>query len=402
MLRAARTAPPVGPGGEPGPGPAVARRRGAVAAMTESAVPRFVGVLAVVLPTALLAQSLADQRHYWWPWLPVLVWLGVLATVGWLVPRACARGLGRAESLAAIGVAFAAVALVGADLRPGPAAVDVRWTLLGTVWLLALVALSRPAHVWLPGALAICAAHAAFMLRPLGWSALGLARATAGGYVVLAVPAVFAALRPAIRAHTALQVRQAALAGRARAERAAVAAILADRRDQLALLEAEALPLLAGVAEGRLDPADPAVRDRCARNAARLRSVLLDGAQLGSGLLAGLEPVLGAARARGLPVTVQVVGDPGPADPAVTRATRGAVAAVLGRLPPQPVTVTVLAAGESVELYLSFAQGPGEDCDLAGLHREVPPGHAWAAVAETGGTGPGSLEVRWRRPGGAR
>ena len=100
------------------------------------------------------------------------------------------RGLGPAEALAAIGVAVAAVAAIGADHRPAVAAVDVNWTILGTIWLLALVALSRPARVWVPGALLIFGVHAVFVVRSLGGSPLGLARVTAGGYAALIVPAL--------------------------------------------------------------------------------------------------------------------------------------------------------------------------------------------------------------------
>ena len=382
--------------------PAVASRQAAVAEAAESAAPRFAGVLSVILPAALLVQAVASRGDYLDPVVPVLVWLGVLAAAGWLVPRACSRGLGPAEALAAIGVAVAAVAAIGADHRPAVAAVDVNWTILGTIWLLALVALSRPARVWVPGALLIFGVHAVFVVRSLGGSPLGLARVTAGGYAALIVPALFAALRPALRTHAAMAVRRAGLASRTAAERAAVTAIQDDRRDRLALLEAEALPLLSGIASGTLDPADGAVRERCARNAATLRRALVDRAEQESGVLAGLAPALDAARARGFGVQVQVVGDPGRPGPAVTRATLGAVHEVLRSLPGQPVTLTILAVGGNVELYLTFGQAPAGRWDLAGWQRDVPPEAGWAATADAGDGGPGCLEIRWRIEEGPR
>ncbi len=381
---------------EAGPTPAVASRQAAVAEAAESAAPRFAGVLSVILPAALLVQAVASQGDYLQPVVPVLVWLGVLAAAGWLVPRACSRGLGPVEALAAIGVAVVAVAAIGADHRAAASPVDVNWTILGTIWLLALVALNRPAWVWVPGALLIFGVHAAFVLGSLGGSPLGLARVTAAGYAALIVPTLFAALRPALRTHAAMAVRRAGLASRTAAERAAVIAIQDDRLDRLALLQAEALPLLSGMADGTLDPADGAVRERCARNAATLRRALVDRAEQAGGVLAGLAPALDAAQARGLDVQVQVVGDPGRPGPAVTRATLGALHEVLRSLPRQPLTLTILAVGGNVELYLTFDHAPVRRWDLAALQQDAPPGGGWAATADAGDSGPGCLEVRWR------
>ena len=122
------------------------------------------------------------------------------------------------------------------------------------------------------------------------------------------------------------------------------------------MLEADALPLLRGIADGMLDPADSEVRERCARHAAALRRALADRAQHAEGLLAELEPALRAARARGLPVEVQVVGDPGVPCREVAGATLAAVDGIMSALPPHPVTLTVLASGDDVELYVAFEQ----------------------------------------------
>ena len=155
------------------------------------------------------------------------------------------------------------------------------------------------------------AVNSFFILRLLGAAAPGIARLAAAAYVVVMILSVFAALRPALRVHVGLAARAAELASRSAAERAAVTAIQEDRRDRFALLELEALPLLRGIANGSLDPADDEVRQKCARHATSLRRALVNRARLGRELLAGLEPALSAARQRGLQVEVQVVGDPG-------------------------------------------------------------------------------------------
>ena len=376
---------------------------GAVAVGTESAAPLFVGALAVILPVGMLVQTLATLGQYRQPLAAVAVWLGILLAAAWLVPRALAFGLSRPEALAAIAVAAAAVTVIGLDRRVHPAAGTLDWTILGTVWLLALVALTRSAWLWVPGAGLVIAAHAFFAVDVLGATPLGLARAAAGGYAVGVVLAIFAALRPTLRTHSEIAVRRAELGSRSAAERAAVAAIHADRADRMALLEAEALPLLRGIADGTLDPADPAVRRKCAEHATTLRRALVRRTEQAGGVLAGLGPALAEARARDMPVEIQVVGDPGQPDPAGARATLAAVHALLRALPSQPVILTVLSAGNEVELYLTFRLAPADlrpvRAGLAGLDQPVPPAVAWRVMLDAEPSGSGCLEVCWRKVG---
>ena len=228
-------------------------------------------------------------------------------------------------------------------------------------------------------------------------TALGQARLAATGYTVLVILAGFAALRPAIRAQSRVAARRATLASQTAAERAAAAAIQQDRRHRLGLLEEEVLPLLRGIADGTLDPADATVRQRCAQRADTLRRALADRSQPDGGLLAGLAPALGAAQARGLPVEVQVIGDPGCPAPEVAVATQAAVSDVVGALTPQPVLLTVLASEDEVELYLIFEQPPPGPVDVAGLWRRVPATAGWRATMDIGDAGGGFLAVRWRK-----
>ena len=385
------------------PAESLVSRAGAIQEFTDSAAPRFVGILAVILPAALLIQALASLPDYWQPAVPVVVWVGMLATAAWLVPRANSAGLSASEAAAAVAVAVVAVTAIGLDRRAPVVAPALDWTVLGTIWLLALVALSRPARMWVPGAALVLIVHAVFVLHLLGLGPSGLARTAAGAYSMIVVLAVFAALRPTLRMHVQIAARRAELASKSAAERAAVDAIREDRRGRLAVLEMEALPLLRGIADGRLDPADAAVRRECADHAAALRRALVGRSSQGSGLLSELEPALDAARARGVPVEVQMVGDPGLPARDVARATLAALGLVLRTLPPQPVTLTVLASADEVELYLTFdhaARGlPGLAglAGLAGLDAAIPAAAQWRAAMDTDDAGPGCLEIRWRR-----
>jgi hypothetical protein len=212
--------------------------------------------------------------------------------------------------------------------------------------------------MWVSGALLIFAAHAVFVIRVPDVTAVTMARLAAAGYTMAVILTVFAALRPALRANAALAARRAALASRSAAERAAAVAVCEDRRQRRAVLEMEALPLLRGIADGTLDPADREVRERCARHAATLRQALTDRVPNAGDLLAELDPALGTARARGLRVEVQVVGDPGHPAREVAGATVAAVDGVMSALPPHPVLLTILESGDDVELYVIFDRPP--------------------------------------------
>ncbi len=369
----------------------------AVAAASESELPRAVAAVAAIWQLTLLVQVVVYIHDYRQPAVPVAVWIGLLAAALWLVPRARAGGLNRPEAAVAVAVALAAVIAVGWDRRAHGAGGSVDWSVLGTGWVLALVALSRPAWEWICGALLVFAAHAVFAIHLLGVTSLGLARLASTAYLLVVVLVVFAALRPTWRTHARMAARRIRLASRTAAERAAVAAVREDRRARLALLELEALPLLRGIADGTLDAADDEVQERCARHAAVLRRALTDRPPDAGDLQAELEPAVRAARTQGLRIEVQVVGDPGRPAGQVADAVRAAVGILVKALPPQPVTLTVLASGDDVELYVAFGQPPLVTPDLSGLLPKMPAPAGWHATIDVDETGAGCLELRWRQ-----
>ena len=369
----------------------------AVRDVTESGLRRMVGAMAAILPLAALIQVLANLSDYRQPAVAVAVWLAMFAAAAWLVPRIGTGGLTRGEAAAAVLIAVAAAAGSGWEYRPHHGSASVDLAILGTVWLLALVALSYPARVWVPGALVVFAVHAALLTRAAGASPLSLTKLEVAGYILAAVLIVFAALRPTLAVHTSMTARRAALASRSLAERAAVAAVQEVRRSRLALLEMEALPLLRGIADGTLDPADDDVRERCARHAAVLRHSLTDRAPGAGALVAGLQPALQAATARGLLVNVQVIGDPGVPAPEVAHAVLAAVDAVLSALRSDQVVLTVLASAGDVELYLTFSEPLRGHPDVARFGPDVPAALCWHAAVTAEETGTGCLEISWRK-----
>ena len=377
--------------------PALPGRGGMVRDAYETELPRVAGMAAVIWQFTLLIQVVSYLRAYSPPAVPVAVWLGMLVAAGGLVPRARASRFAGAEALVAIAVAVTAVVLVGMARRAHGAPGTVDWSVIGTGWLLALVALNRPAWVWGSAALLVFTAHAVLTIHVLGVTLLGLARLAATAYTVVVILVVFAALRPAVRTYAAMATRRASLTSRSAAERAAAAAVHQDRLDRLELLEQQALPLLRGIAIGRLDPAGSDVREQCGRQAATLRRALVDRPQHEGWLLAGMEPALSAAKARGVPMEVRVVGDPGRPPTEIAGATLAAVSGVVNALPPHPVTLTVLASEDEVEVYMTFDRPPQAAPDLTGLGRKVPAMSGWCATVDVDDTGAGCLEIRWRK-----
>jgi hypothetical protein len=366
----------------------------------EAGLTRLLRALAVILPCLTLFQVLVNVADYHQPAVAIGIWLAVLAGGVWLVPRLRADRLTTGETAVAIAVAVAAVAATGALHRAHGNPGNVDLAILGTAWLLAMIVMSHSARIWIPAALLVFAVESVLVLRDQGLNQLSVSQLGAAGYIIAAVLIAFAALRPTLGMHVTMVVRQASLASRSAAERAAAAAIRQERRSRLAVLEEEALPLLRAIADGTLDPADPGVREQCARHAAVLRDALTDAAP-GSALVAGLEQALRAARNRGLPVTVQLIGDPGTPPPPVARAVLATVDAVLSALPPHQAVLTVLAAGDDVELYLTFDAPLPAAPDLTPFGRGVPAAARWRAFLAATETGGGFLEVTWRKDGAA-
>ncbi len=391
---------PAAPAGAPGTEPRdpAAGHDRLVHGAYESELPRVLGVVAALWQLAFLIQILGYLPEYRAPLVPLAVWAALTAAACWLIPRTRTGDLTRGESFCAIALVILAVSLDGwAGRMPGSAG-SVDWSIFGSSWLIALVAVSRPAGEWAGGALLAVAAHVAFSANLLGMPALGLSKLTASVYTLAVIGIIFAAIRPTLRTQARIAVRRAALASQSTAKADAVAAIREDRRARLAVLEAEVLPLLHAIAAGTLEPADSAVRDRCARLGATLRRSLTGGSRgTEPGLVTQLEPTLRAASARGLLVNVQAIGDHGTPEPKASAGALAAIDSMLATLPPQPVTLTVLSSADDVAVYLTFIQPPRLTPDPILTSLGVPASAQWQVGLDLDDTGAGCLEVSWRR-----
>jgi hypothetical protein len=363
----------------------------------EDALMSMVGMLAVASALVSLIQVLANLHEYRQPVVAVAVWLAMFPAAIWLVPRIRTYHLGPGEEVAAIMIAITAVAIIGWDRRTHYGSEQIDLAVLGVGWLLALLALTSRARVWIPAALAVFAVHAALLIHAMGASKVSLTQLEAPGYVTATILIGFTALRSTVAMHARMSAHRARLASSSLAEQAAAAAVFQDRQERLALLEAEALPLLRAIADGTLTPAADDVRERCAQHAAALRHSLTDQTLRADGLLSGLEPALKAASARGLLVDVQRIGDPGVPPRVVVQAVAATVRSVFDALPPSQVLLTIVTSGEDVELYVTFDEPLREPPDVALFGHEVPGEARWHATFAGEETGAGYLRISWRK-----
>ncbi|MET7751244.1 hypothetical protein [Micromonospora sp. NPDC005367] len=138
---------------------------------------------------------------------------------------------------------------------------------------------------------------ARFVMYVYGTSSLPIA-AFAGSAVIAALARERAATAAATHAMAA---------ERDAAERARL-----DRRDRLALVGGAAGALLAELADGRADPADPLVQRRAVLAAARLRRLIAESDDVPDPLLHELRAAADLAERNGLPIDLVIIGTPPP------------------------------------------------------------------------------------------
>jgi hypothetical protein len=117
-------------------------------------------------------------------------------------------------------------------------------------------------------------------------------------------------------------------------------------------------------------------------------------------LVAALAPSLRAARARGLLVTIQAIGEVRTPPPAVARAILATLDAMLGALAPHPVVLTLIGSGDGAEAYLTFDALPPSMPGLARFGAGLPAAAGWHAAVIEAENGQGCLEVAWHSGGG--
>ncbi|MGB2570234.1 hypothetical protein ACPFP2_17515 [Micromonospora citrea] len=304
---AAVVVPPLGPArARPDDGPVVdvgrASDRGArIAAVAIAGVwhvaiglPALVGARAELAAPAVVAGG----------------WLVTAAVGGYAGARLLRGALPPTLPLVVVLLVVDAAVFVAAG--PGQLFTAANWVWGTLGWFFVVVAWGRRIG-WL---LTLLAAHSLIALAALlGHDATApadLTRYAMYVYGTSSLPvAVFAGA--AVIATLARSRADAAAAGLAvAAEREAAERARRERRERLALAGGAAGTVLAELADGRADPADPLVQRRCVLAAGRLRRLIAESDDVPDPLLHELRAAADLAERNGLPIEMVTVGTPPP------------------------------------------------------------------------------------------
>ncbi|MEU4568267.1 hypothetical protein [Micromonospora sp. NPDC023956] len=317
--------------------------------------------LLISLPAVLLTWS-----QLRWPWVVGGGWL-VVAVVGAFAARRLLRDLPLPALPLVVGLL-----LVDAVVFPasGEALLfhSANWG-WGTVgWFAVLFCWGRPLRD-LVATIAAGAVVALVAVLAQGADAADLSRYAMYVYGVAVLPIALAVGATALRSLAAERARAAATSAAVTAQRLAAAHAQRDRRDRLALVDAAAGEILADLAAGRADPADPLVQRRCALAAARLRRLIAESDDVPDPLLHELRASADLAERRGVAVDLITLGTPPPLPVEIRRRLVDPLTTALAQADDR-ARLTVLASPDAVEISLvtpdrgtleEVASPPGND-----------------------------------------
>ncbi|MCD2187872.1 histidine kinase [Actinomycetospora soli] len=273
------------------------------------------------------------------------------------------RSWGRARYPVLVLVLATSVAAL-LTIPPEQATSSANWIYGALGWTGLILLFDRPLP-WIGGFLAVHGLSTALVV-------IGVDRAPADIGLNLLVASLGALGFPLATALATATVRrvagQAAAASRAaqqvRTEEAVAVELHRARQDRFAGLHDSALPLLRGLADRTLDPADPDVQRACAIEAARMRRLFAETDETPDPLLHEVRHGVDFAERRGVIVEMQARGRWPAPPPAVRRALLEAPMAALATAATR-ARVTVLGADDvlSVSVVADGAVEPSSGAD---------------------------------------
>ncbi len=282
---------------------------------------------AVLLVTVAVLVPAGPVRHWgergdrWW--VQVLCW-GVLVAVpvgdAWLAGRGRGWGAARWPTLGAVLAAAALSRLaLPADALASPS--DWVWGAFGWVALLLLLDLGNltPMVLLLTAHLLVTVLRAALTAPPQTLLVVVSGATGTIGFPLAATLVAITLRRIGRRSHAAAWEVE-----RLRATEEAERRVHEQRADRYTELYHRAAPLLQGLADASLDPADPAVQRACRVEASRMRRLFAETDPVGDRLLHELRQGADVAERLGVEVTLTTVGlgsiELGPMELGATRA----------------------------------------------------------------------------------
>ncbi|WP_406046502.1 hypothetical protein [Micromonospora sp. NBC_00898] len=266
------------------------------------------------------------------------------------------------------------------------------WVWSGLAWFFLLVLWRRPVG-WL---LAVLGVHGVIALGAvLGQGATApadLTRYAMYVYGTSSLPVAVFAGAAAIAVFARDRAATAAAAGAVAAEGVAAERAREDRRARLALVSGTAEEVLAALAAGHADPADPEVRRRCVLAAARLRRLIAESDDVPDPLLHELRAAADLAERNGLPIELIAIGVPPDLPVEVRRRLGDPLTAALADAR-RWARLTVVAGADEVVVSLVTPDHDGPDST-------GPPGADEAGPVEHVHERDGEIrwtQTRWRR-----
>lgn len=265
-------------------------------------------VTAVVVGVLGLANLLRRWESHDLPLVQLAAFAALAAVLaGEAVLLARRRPWGRLRPLA-VAVVLAASALAAVTLPEERTASAVDWAFGAANWVGLVVLLDRPLRT----VVAFLAAHELIALsNMLLFSDVDkgdLARLATGSVTVIGFPLCLAVVAAVLHRIAADAETAAAEVERVRTAEAVAAESHRRRQQRFAELSAGAIPLLEGLADGSLDPEDPAVQRRGAIEAARMRRLGAESDVVTNPLLHELRHCADVADRKGVVVELEARG----------------------------------------------------------------------------------------------
>ncbi|WP_433387147.1 hypothetical protein [Micromonospora sp. KLBMP9576] len=308
---------------------------------------------AIALPAALGARA-----QFTAPAVVLAAWLLVAAT-GVLAGLRLLRGAALpAWPVTALLLGVDAAVFAAAGKGQLFTAANWVWGTLG--WFFVVALWGRPAS----RLVAVLGAHSLIaLLGVLGHGATApadLARYTMYVYGTLTLPVAVLVGSTAIAGLARQRAGAAAATHTARAERDAAERARRERGARLTLVSGAAEEVLAELADGRADPADPDVQRRAVLAAARLRRLIAESDDVPDPLLHELRAAVGVAERNGLPIDLVTIGSPPPLPVQVRRRLADPLTAILADARGW-ARLTVVADADEVVVGLVTPDRAGDD-----------------------------------------
>jgi signal transduction histidine kinase len=372
-----------------GPESAPARRLAETFALDSA---RGVGYAALLWQASLAVVLLARIGHFREPGVVLGLWAVGSVVLAWCV-RAALSGRLRLRAVVPLVVVIAVTQLAAGALGHHGDRIPLNWALACGFGTVAFLMVARPAGTWVTAsALTVAVSVALVVWRDGAHTDITVAYLGGFLYAQLAIQVVAAALGPIRRATAQVTAGAAAARAELAADLLASVAIRRDRHARLLELRSDALPLLADLGVGRLDPRDPAVRRRCGSCAAVLRRTLTGQPDL----LAALEPAVRAAERRGVTVQTQVTGALDTVPRLAAQEVAHAFARVLDPLVSGQALITVIGGAGEGSAFITVSEPPGPPLLLPTAPPRSPtPDAPWTETVADTSENHVTLEVRW-------